>query len=56
MREMKYLLLLSVVLFLGCGADNGTTLIPNNMSPEEIQAEIEANQAAEGPLNSGGGV
>ncbi len=53
---MKYLLLLSVVCFLGCGGSTENTLVPNNLTPEQVQAEIDANQAIETPPASGGGV
>jgi hypothetical protein len=53
---MKYLMLLSVVFLLGCGGSSENTLVPNNLSSEEVQKEIEANQAIETPPTSSGGV
>ncbi|TWU04088.1 hypothetical protein [Neorhodopirellula pilleata] len=53
---MKYLVLIGIVFVLGCGGSNDTTIVPNDMSPEQVQAEIEANNAIESAPASGGGV
>ena len=53
---MKYLLTLFLVCMLGCGGNSGTTLIPNDITPEQVQAEIEANQAIEAAPATGSGV
>ncbi len=53
---MKYLMMLCVVCLLGCGGSSENTVIPNNLSPEQVQAEIDANKSIETPPTAGGGV
>ncbi len=53
---MKYVLLLSVVCFLGCGGSTENTLVPNDLTPEQVQTEIDANKAIETPPATGAGV